>query len=270
MHTDLKHVINRLRARARPRVLAHTIAIYVAYEDGAPKGHGSGVLLKIADTAFVLSCKHVLEEAAKKGAVLYTVGEEGSVLVPLVGVRYGWVDNNDIDLGFAQLPPDTAARLPSNKQFLRIDDLWLRPADPSALYLVVGYPVALTTPDHASKHIDSIPISFLSPLHTKETDRHVDGVTIALQFDANETGNADWERSRIPDLHGISGCGIWRLADLTKPPPRDWSPNDIKLIGIEHTWYKTSIVGSLVRELLAILSSEFPDLRPSIDLHRHQ
>src|ERR1051325_4963147 len=72
-------------------------------------------------------------------------------------------------------------------------------------------------------------------LYEGPLDRFTPGVSIALAFNANEVVSCDGERRRIPDLHCISGCGIWRLfAYGNAHAARSWEPSAIRLAGIEH------------------------------------
>jgi hypothetical protein len=51
-------------------ILERTVALYARTETGEPVMQGSGVLLKIADTAFILSAGHVLKAAKDMGLLI--------------------------------------------------------------------------------------------------------------------------------------------------------------------------------------------------------
>lgn len=257
----------RLRERAGTRMIEHTLPIYAIHGDGHPIAHGTGVLLRIADVHFLLSCAHVLKEASERDARLLIPSQDRTPLVVLGGVDYRWTEDERVDLGFAVLPPDVAALVPASKKFLRLSDLDLDRTLRNGVYNVTGYPQQETT--KKDSNIKSSPISYTTYLHCERFDDHIDGVTVALIFDLNATGDASGGLARMPYLEGISGCGIWRLADIDQAAPRSWSPEEhVKLVGIEHGFVRGAIMGSHIAELIALIRREVPALRDSIDLHR--
>lgn len=257
----------RLRDRAGSRMIEHTLPIHVVHGDGAPIAHGTGVLLRIADASFLMSCAHVLKKASEPDARLLIPSEDGTPLVVLGGVDYRWTEDERVDLGCALLPADVVPLVPSSKKFLRLSDLDLDRTLRKGVYNVTGYPVETT--ERKNNNINSSPISFTTYLHPDRLDDHVETVTIALIFEANATGDLTGKPSRMPHLGGISGCGIWRLADMDHPAPRSWSPEEhVKLVGIEHGFVPGAIKGSHVAELIHMIGIDFPDLRASIDLAR--
>lgn len=249
-------------------MLEHTLPIYAVHGEGNPIAHGSGVLLRIADASFLLSCAHVLETAQEKDAVLYVVGVEDAPLVHLADAQYHWTEDKNVDLGFALLPSRVVDLLPKGKRFLHLSDLELDRTDRPGVYSLTGYPAVKTVRNTEISDVNSTPFSFTTFLEIERLDNHIDGVTIALTYDARAAGDSEGNPARIPDPHGISGCGIWRLAAMDGPPPPNWSAQDVKLIGIEHGWLPRAFKGSYVAELIDMLRGEYPALRDSIDLHR--
>lgn len=263
----LDQMMAQLRVRARDRMIEHTMPIHVVHGEGYPSAYGSGVLFRIADVSLLLSCAHVLKKAKEPGAQLLIPSADRTPLVVLGGLDYRWTEDERIDLGFAFLPEDVVAHIPPGKKFLRLSDLVLDRTERKGIYSVVGYP--LETTEKKSSNINSSPISFTSCLLDRHLDDHIDGVTIALIYELNAIGDSSGNLARMPHPKGISGCGIWRLADMDAPTPRNWSPeNHVKLVGIEHGFVRGAIKGSHIAELIGMIRSEFPSLRDCIDLHR--
>lgn len=251
-------------------MLEHTIPIHIVHGDGAPVAHGTGVLARIGNSSFLLSCEHVLSKAQEKGAVLYVPGADGELLVHLADAGYDWTTDKNVDLGYALLNERIVSLLRPDKRFLGLADLELRGQEPQPLdlYAVTGYPVVSTKPDHAISNINSTPLSFTTSAFEGVLEGHVDGVTIALSFDPRETGDVDGNHARMPDLHGVSGCGIWKLGSLAASTSPNWSPKNVRLIGLEHGFLPGAIKGSHIAALLDMISETCPALRPEIDRHR--
>jgi hypothetical protein len=262
----IDRIAAQLRERVGTRMVEHTLPIHVVHGEGHPSAYGSGVLLRVADVSFLLSCAHVLKTAKEDDTRLLIPSGDGTPLAVLGGVDYRWTEDKRIDLGFAVLPNEVVALIPPGKSFLRVSDLDLDPTERVGVYNITGYPIETT--DKKKSNIDSRPLSFTTYLHPSRLDDHLDGITIALRFEANATGDLDGELARMPHLKGMSGCGIWRLADMDRSDAESWSPDHVKLVGIEHGFVRGAIKGSYVAPLIDMIRAEFPALRDSIDLHR--
>ena len=92
---------DRLRSESKARLLEHTVPIYRCIEGGVPIAHGSGVLLRIAGVPFLLSCAHVLQDAAQPNTMLFVDGPVGGALIPLRGTEFHRTTEPGVDLGFA-------------------------------------------------------------------------------------------------------------------------------------------------------------------------
>ena len=44
--------------------------------------------------------------------------------------------------------------------------------------------------------------------------------------------NADLTEVTVPNPKGMSGCDIWRIAEMKRPD--QWSKHDVKLVAIDH------------------------------------
>ena len=72
---------------------------------------------------------------------------------------------------------------------------------------------------------------------------------------------------KIP--RGVSGCGMWRIARMTKPDK--WVREDVKLVGIEHTFRQRDdsryLQGTRMRVVLEMIYRTQPAIRKVMDLH---
>jgi hypothetical protein len=96
------------------------------------------------------------------------------------------------------------------------------------------------------------------------------GTSIALSFAPLGLSDANGESVRVPMMSGISGCGIWRIATSSDSIKNDtWSPDEIRLAGIEHGVVgKRMIKGTLAFHLLIAIKRRYPELKPAIMLAR--
>jgi hypothetical protein len=76
--------------------------------------------------------------------------------------------------------------------------------------------------------------------------------------------NSEGHEPRYPHPNGLSGCGVWRL---TPKPASEWTINDRKLIGVEHTHgnRKEQLIATRIEPVIALLGTGYPDLVPAIE-----
>ncbi len=94
----------------------------------------------------------------------------------------------------------------------------------------------------------------------------VSEASIALQLGRDYTPEND-VANRLPDLHGISGGGIWRMfaPESAMRLPR-WSPSFIRLAGTVHG--AQPIKGVTMPHILATIAQAYPELQGAIELAR--
>src|SRR5205085_4415305 len=70
-------------------------------------------------------------------------------------------------------------------------------------------------------------------------------------------------------IQGISGCGIWLVADRQRKKPLDsLGVEDCKLVAIEHTYDQDAglVAGTWIDLALLLIASKFPETKAAIDL----
>jgi hypothetical protein len=102
---------------------------------------GSGTLLAVGDTHFVVSAGHVIREGKQLGATL-AVGSGSSNLLATTRpwlISGGEETTDEHDVALYRLTADEAGRLGSGK-FVRIGDVDFSQALDDSFFVVVGFP----------------------------------------------------------------------------------------------------------------------------------
>jgi hypothetical protein len=235
---------------------------------------GSGVLLKIADAAFILSAAHVLKHAEEMELQIGPMSHGSRVIRPDDAQIWIHKDLDEVDIGFVRLSEATANELSIHKSFIRMDSLDLRVSDPcSGAYTFLGFPAQYNSPNYDKKEITPLPIHYLCNPLLNAPEAHA-GTSVLFQVTKNtvilsDSQNSLIEEQRIPELNGISGCGMWRLFGVEDRVNRldQWQPSWIRLVGIEHGWVRGKWVkGTFVRHAISLIANTYPELRTSIQL----
>lgn len=256
-------------------ILARTVPLYAQAEGGNPVLEGTGVLLKIADVAFLVSAAHVFAGTIKdRRTMLMGLGPNvrlGSLSGIVVELSR---DRDDVDIAFARLPHDAATEISRHKEFLRLDQVDIDHAPPlPGWYCVLGFPREHTSINAAEQLVKLDPYCLHTSLYEGDLrdELFTPGTSIALSFAPLGLSDANGDAVRVPGLGGISGCGIWCVASSADAIKSDsWSPDMIRLAGIEHaTVGKHMIKGTLAFHLIIGIKRQYPELKSAIMLaHR--
>lgn len=251
----------RHRDEAVPWIAERTIVIYALVDGGLPVPRGTGVLLQVADRGFVVTAAHCLHDWGKV-RFLCAVNEGGFIDLTTVPAQ---VTCDQAGADFALLPFDDEMfeQVSTSRRFVRLSDVDVHGDAPApGIHAVFGYPVQLATRSAAAIVSDAL----YYPTVLKDAVGFDPGLSIALFMD-EENVDEEGDRTRLPALQGISGCGMWRL-HTKGDDPGAWSIDRIRLVGIEHTVAPRSgtIRGVRARHILAGIASQFPELAQSVGL----
>lgn len=255
-------------------ILARTVPLYALARGGNPVLEGTGVLMKVADTGFLLSAAHVFAEVIKDGRTVQVGLAAGLPLLDLGGIDVELShDRQDVDLAFARLPDEFTAAIAKHKEFVRLDQVDMDPVPPlPGWYSLVGYPREQSSLDHIKRILESEPMCLNTFLYEKDLqhDAFTIGTSIALSFSAGELSDDNGDPVSAPGLKGVSGCGMWRVAGSRDAVANDtWSVDMIRLAGIEHcTVGRKMIKGALAFHVVIGIKRRYADLRPAIELVR--
>ena len=239
---------------------SHTIPLWCrkSREDPSPEVRGSGVLLQVAHMFFLITAYHMalLTHSIRRR-------RDRMEFIPLPEVRYPYL-SDPVDLAAIPLTYEFVDSLDPSHVFATLDSL--DPTDrmvpqPSP-YVVHGYlsemsqPGAINYQTYAMHYFSS---KYIGPESTISGFSHQTQLALKLQND-EVTRDIDGTRKPLPDLGGMSGCGIWRQGF----PPS----NSIHLVGITTRWNKDPrlVIGSQCELLLAFIATVYPELRSRIEL----
>jgi hypothetical protein len=261
--------VDEIKARSLDWIAARTVAMCaIASPDAYPVQHGTGILLRIADAAFLVSAAHVLA-AAPERTLLIGGGPTNLKLIPLLDLvinRTTGQDSDGFDFGFVRLPRGIESGLVERRyQFVHLWELDLVASAPEGAYAVYGFPCEFVSVDGPGNHVQFTPMHYMTDIFKGELVAARPGVTIALNHPPRGFRNAKGEL--MPYLKGVSGSGIWRMYGPGYSI-RTWREDAIRLVGIEHrTLGEKAVAGVLFRHVLDSILTEHPELRSAANLY---
>jgi len=206
----------------------HTCVI--AKEDDLPIPIGSGTFAQVDNQLFVATAKHLFDDFRTDEFVAIYWGEQDNRAEV---IRRDIIFHEELDLAAIPLPADTQA-CGASSRCLQPDHLEAEPD----LFLVSGIPTEKCKLDPTSRTVavGHCALGLVSlPLESWPTDP---GLAISPDADLffNYTKdlaiNANGQRMRQIDPHGLSGGGIWSV-----PVVADgiWSPTDARLVAVQRS-----------------------------------
>lgn len=183
--------------------------------DPTYKVHGTGIFLQIQGRFFLVSASHVLDDFEDLVLPL----ENGENLFKPGGVTYinefsGNRDDDPIDIGFLELDEESVEKIKISYRFLGEDDLAINHKfENQPYYTFLGYPTTLFKFSQSSNSFNSFPLfQFSTPIQDNEYlkfNRNLN-FNVVTSYEKKRAYNLRIEKFAFgPDLHGISGCGLW-------------------------------------------------------------
>lgn len=238
---------------------------------------GSGTLLRIADRTFVVTAAHVLKDNRRQN--LCVVPADSMRLVHLEGTGYV-IDDEALDIAIIQLLPDVAEQLDA-KAFVRLGDVSTSSNLDMCMFALFGFPIVLSCNDNQS--IKLTKFHFVAPAYDGSTSalgnynpqnhillaanranaKSLDGTPMAFTYQGGM--EAPFPR----ELGGISGCGVWKIADSPLDACRT-TADKARLVGVETAVYHESECIKVTRwtEVISLIRSALPELEPAISMWR--
>jgi hypothetical protein len=263
--------------------ISRTSVGMLVYHDDAPSVNGTGVLLQIGDLRLLVSAAHVLDFMSIH-KIPYMLSPSGydEPFVPISPWR-SWSspipvgrdpkdplmrEDDPLDIGYVELPPDVVERIGRRYRYASLSEIDVSEDLMPGYYLVHGFPRFLSATDKPSRLLVVEPMPYLTLLSDDKDEGFMPGREIRIQYP--ELGiNPQREDQHMPSPRGISGCGIWRIARFTLP--EQWRREDVKLVGIEHTFRQQNesryLQGTRIRLGLEMIYRTYPMVRKIMDLH---
>jgi hypothetical protein len=266
-------LFTRIAREAGAAILTSTVPIYRDAEGEIPiEFDRTGVLLRICSEHFLLTASHNVEQFLHDETMLYVdVSQRTQLPIPLVNSRfYGTeVDDEfpDRDLVAIHLDQDAVDQFYPQRRFLTLADCD-RLIDPRpALYLDAGFP---SDTYQMSPVAGGPAMFFFGNIESSPTTANFDSrIHLALSVDgyglrATET---EFVADAIPEFHGMSGCGIWRVAPSTMREPDFWEHAKVRLVAIQNrTQPDSHTIGTWLKCVVDRILDDLPYLKPATEI----
>ena len=271
-----------LQDACRKKFIPHITGFVTIRPDKTPVQFGSGVLLQIAGSHFVLTAAHIFDETTKYKlpiGIITGLNDDPALFIDNKEVLAFSVRRDRFDVCAIRLSREMAdIMLSKGRRFCTLSD-----ADPLDMtsqqgkkvwYAVFGFPASnqrmidegtilysraqfycSTTFDNQKNELDRI--SGFDPK-----------VHIAIHFERSDAADCDGKASKLPHPSGMSGCGVWRMTDDI-PSITSCDVSKAKLVGIETGFVEKFNCMKATKLIMAVklIYEGFPDLRSAIKLN---
>ncbi len=206
-----------------------TVALF-KHVAGEGDQYGSGVLLQVEGTRFLVTAAHVSDEFFReRWRQIFFDTPDGDELIPVITVRYARSEkrtepnreDDPLDLAVCELRPDIADKLSAFMPFVTLSELEL---DPDKLkdgrYLALGYPEFRAEKDEMDQTIEAQSLPYFTGLYDMER-KPAPNISpadhLVLDVDRMDEPAGVGDRLDLDQTHGISGGGMWRILDEDQP-----------------------------------------------------
>lgn len=235
-----------------------TVAV-IGMREGVPYEQGSGTCVEVGGRYFIATAAHVVRQYANADIWLIVTHGRQTTPPPIIGRGLrGGGERDPVDVAWLELGADTARAIPRHFVPLRQlrGDMGREIAGGAYVY---GYPTSRT-----EKSPNLLSVQAVGFLTTPTWDEKGDPATdIFLEYPRENRTDVHGRRVSQPDEPvGMSGGSIWTLNVNAKGV---WSPEDARLVGIEHAWREWRWVrGTQIHHWLSMLAEDLPGLHDCI------
>lgn len=219
-----RHIVDT----SSPELFRSSIALF-SIRDDKPHPLGSGVLLQVADTHFLVSAAHVFDAIAIHDGTCCIPSGAGqgtpihlnkikivtSGLPPVRSLKDHKLRLDDPhDVGVCELPTGIVSQLLPHRKFVSFHEVESCTPAPRANYMLLGYPESLKVVSNQGLSVLATDFRCITELVSGRRQDLEETIVVGyapLGFDSNHNPIAP------PNPAGMSGCGIWRLFDPAKP-----------------------------------------------------
>ena len=259
-----------------------TVALF-KHVSGEADHFGSGVLLQVEGTRFLVTAAHVSDEffCEQWKQIFFGTPTEDDLL-PVTTVCYCRSkkqtdpnrEDDPLDLAVLELRPDVAEKLSTFMRFVTLSDLEL---DPDKLkdgrYLVNGYPDLRAEKDEMDQTIVAQNLPYFTGLYDMErapAPKISPADHIVLDVNRTDEAGGVWDRLDLDQTHGISGGGMWRILDEDQTiESLDW--RQAKLVAIitdrsvpDEMGPVQYLRGTKIKHAVRFIYHGWPELRSAI------
>jgi hypothetical protein len=270
--------VNKLLEERLPmeRAWGSTVSIVIV-DNKSLKQLGTGTLFRVANESFVVTAAHVIEIALRHGGGMGISGLKDN-FIGFTGDAI--ISHESVDVSVVHLSDAVVQKL-DGCTFLTLNDVCFTTDLSQGVFTLFGFP-AIWVKDDGGR-MDMKRFQFTSPAFEGDTsfllgydkkyhilvNGHLIGITESDGSQVEFTKH-DGSPANFPgDLGGISGCGVWKIADL--PALRRGEKGEgPRIVGVESCVYskpgciratRWAVVNGMIHE-------RFPALRPVLFMWR--
>lgn len=251
------------------------------HEDGIIAKDRTGVFIRIAEKHYILTAAHHITDLIANEMFLYvSLDEENNLPIPITKDEIAISDESTLDIAAIRLLDDTANKLLQRHTPLSLPEIPADCRESDGFYLIVGYPRAgaefSVEKWNAPHSIKTESLKFISTRRLNEWKhdklQYSSDMHIVVEMSEKAVSGTTDKKENLPDhkgIEGISGCGIWFIADRKKSKPlSEYGISDCKLVAIEHSYDDTAsrVAGTWIDLALAFLALNFPETREPMKL----
>ena len=230
----------------------------------------TSVFVRIQDEHFLLTAAHgqLNEKAARIPlAIGWDDESESRILLEHFTIHKS-SDEGTLDVAVIELPSNIAARLSKQYGPVLLREIEPTPTRRDGVFLLFGYPEHSADAD---RFVEPLAVAFFSERYTGELDpinpqiQFNPRAHLAIEIKRNAVHLENGEPIRLQKMQGVSGCGIWRVADSLESFVEHFQPAKVKLVAIQNVWHAGMGygVGTWVYYAMEILFRSHPHLAPA-------
>lgn len=280
--------VKKIREQIVPRVREHTISFFHWRRDPQTNEYSildkdrTGVLLRIGDGHFILTAAHEIDRIIDEEMILGMSWDDvEKVPIQIRNTDVALTRPDQSDVAAIKLDSEVAETLLRRHVALTMADLVPNCRASRGIFLITGYPRAGVIAeeqqwnDPEPHEIVTEPLNFLCSRLDDGWKHHMlkfdPDVHLVLGMRTNAVDELGGDRE-LPDhagIEGISGCGVWLVADeRTGNTLEDISFADCKLAAIEHSWDAASgrVAATWIDIGIRIIYEAFPETQPALKL----
>lgn len=264
-------LFRRIQTECIQRIEKYTIPI-LGVQNNSIVHDRTGVLYRIGDRYFILTAAHYLESYIQYAIPLYiSLNSSTKLPLPLAKAVFHTTEEDGRDVAAISLPPELASEIEPHREFLSQSEVWRHNESVPGFYVFFGYPMDWSGIVLSKTEIHSHALAFACCEYTGKshsTAFYDKAVHIQLEFDCKAVNPIEETPAKIPTIKGISGCGIWRVADWSPHGFCRSSPAEPRLVGIQNHWFPDLkyIQGTRIGFVLSLILANYPDVKPAMNL----
>ena len=232
------------------------------------KIHGTGVLVSVKNSKYLLTASHVVDKYDKLMIPL----DSYNVMIPGGIVKFslfeGNRENDSIDIAMIQLDSETIKELSPYYSFLpETSILTKHNSQKSLFYTYLGYPSTFSKLSHSKDSFHSrvfFQYNFQCDEEIYTKLNRSPKTNIIIKYDKKNSLNTQAEIISVgPDLYGMSGCGLW----FTDPMDIYSEIPNPKLVAIMTDWpikNRKCVIGTKMDIIMDSIKKEFTFENPML------